>query len=146
MELTFRGVKSPEDLQFCLDIRFLVFVEEQKVPLELEVDEYDEVAMHVLGLADGLPAATLRLRFVEDKIKIERFAVLKDYRSQGVGAAMMVETLKLIEGLKERMQITKAVLSAQEAVIPFYQKFGFSVCSDTYMDANIPHKDMELSS
>ena len=101
--------------------------------------------MHVLGLADGLPAATLRLRFVEDKIKIERFAVLKDYRSQGVGAAMMVETLKLIEGLKERMQITKAVLSAQEAVIPFYQKFGFSVCSDTYMDANIPHKDMELS-
>ena len=69
---------------------------------------------------------------------IGRMAVLKDYRNRHIGASM----LKYLIDLANNQAINKIELSAQEHAVEFYKKYGFSVTSDVYMDAGIPHYDM----
>jgi predicted GNAT family N-acyltransferase len=119
-------------------IRTTVFIQEQQVPEALEWDEFDAVSVHALALdAAGLPIGTARL--LPDG-HIGRMAVLKPWRGQGFGAALLQV---LLEELRQRQQ-KKAMLNAQTYAVPFYQKFGFNVCSEEFMDAGIPHVKMEL--
>lgn len=130
---------SAEEYQLCLDIRKKVFVEEQSVALEIEIDEYESVAVHFLLLQDNVAAATARI--VEDgpdTLKIQRVAVLKEYRGKGIGRLLMENLLEYCEEANAKM----IKLSAQEYAITFYEKLGFSVCSNMYYDANIPHYSM----
>lgn len=119
-------------------IRTTVFIQEQQVPEALEWDEFDAVSVHALALdAAGQPIGTARL--LPDG-HIGRMAVLKPWRGQGFGAALLQV---LLEELRQRQQ-KKAMLNAQTYAVPFYQKFGFNVCSEEFMDAGIPHVKMEL--
>jgi predicted GNAT family N-acyltransferase len=118
-------------------IRFAVFVEEQKVPAEMELDEHDEVCVHVIARSGGRAVGTGRL--LPDG-HIGRMAVLAQARGRGVGAAML---LALME--KARLRGDKEVaLSAQTHAIGFYRKHGFVAQGPQYLDAGIAHQSMRL--
>lgn len=123
----------------CLEIRKRVFVEEQNVPMEREVDEYEDVATHIL-LIDDEPIGTVRYRPAsEDMIKVERMAVLPEERGRKLG-------LKLMEFVHKHARdngYTRAKLGAQVHAIDFYKKLGYTVSSDEFEDAGIPHVYME---
>ena len=131
---------TKERYEQCLDIRMKVFVEEQNVPAEEEVDGYEDVCTHfVLYDESGEAAGTVRYRPLEDgMIKVERMAVLKSHRGRKYG-------FDLMEGVHQHARsagFLKAKLGAQVHAIPFYEKLGYSVSSDEFDDAGIPHKYM----
>ncbi|MGD8812250.1 MAG: GNAT family N-acetyltransferase [Thioalkalispiraceae bacterium] len=118
-------------------IREQVFINEQHVPVELEWDGLDDEAIHLLVTTNKHPVATARL--LADG-HIGRMAVLPGFRRQGIGSTMLS---RLVELAKQK-GLSSVFLSAQVAAIDFYQKHGFTIDSDVYMDAGIPHRDMVL--
>ena len=119
-------------------VRHAVFVVEQKVDESLEWDGSDVGCTHVLAIsADGHPNATGR---ISNEGIIGRMAVLKAWRGQSVGRAVLA---KLIEIASEK-KMTRLKLSSQLHAIPFYQKQGFRQHGDIYLDANIQHQTMTL--
>ena len=119
-------------------VRTAVFICEQQVPEELEWDEFDAVSEHVLALNNaGQPVGTARL--LPDG-NIGRMAVLKEWRGQGFGSALLTTLLQV---LIRRRQF-EAQLHAQTSAIPFYKKFGFQVMGEEFMEAGIPHVKMML--
>jgi predicted GNAT family N-acyltransferase len=118
-------------------IRFTVFVDEQKVPAEMELDEHDPVCVHVVAKSAGRAVGTGRL--LPDG-HIGRMAVLREARGQGVGAAML---LALMEKARQRGD-KEVALSAQTHAIGFYRKHGFVEEGPEYLDAGIPHQSMRL--
>ncbi|WP_319004568.1 GNAT family N-acetyltransferase [Methylobacillus caricis] len=119
-------------------IREYVFIQEQQVPASLEWDGLDETALHLLALTeDGRPIGCVRIL---SDASIGRMAVIKDWRNKGIGKALLqaaIETCRQNGWLDIH-------LSAQTHAIPFYEKSGFKIASDEYMDAGIPHKAMKL--
>ncbi|MAT51625.1 MAG: hypothetical protein CMK32_10630 [Porticoccaceae bacterium] len=119
------------------DIRKKVFIEEQGVSPEEDVDGQDPEAVHWLAWGSSpKPMGTARLA----GNKIGRMAVLKPYRKQGVGSSL----LRAIVQYAIHNGIEELVLDAQLGAIPFYEDNGFSVQSDVFMDAGIPHRSMSL--
>lgn len=122
--------------QACFAIRQAVFVEEQNVPLELEMDEYDASATHfLLRAGDGIPLATARLLDKNGAAKIGRVAVLRFARGQGLGLALM----RAVLDEARRRGFREAVLDSQTYAIPFYERLGFRAEGDQFDDADIPH-------
>jgi len=119
------------------EIRTKVFIEEQNVPAELEWDEFDSNSVHIIAYFDNKAVGTARL--LRDG-HIGRMAVLIDFRNQGIGKNM----LKFMVDLAHKKSMANIKLSAQEHATGFYEKQGFSISSDVYMDAGIPHYDMKL--
>ncbi len=138
MSIEIKQIVNPTDLEDAFAIRRQVFCIEQNVPEEIEMDEFDDVATHILAYIDGKAVGTARWRFTDEGCKMERFAVLKEYRGKGVGKELVKYTL---EKLKDNNLI---YLNAQESVIKFYKKYGFEVVGDCFYEANIPHKKMIL--
>ncbi len=136
-----KKVSVTTDVQICLAIRHQVFVERQKVPINEEVDGLDFSSEHYLLFLDQLPVGTARVRCIEDFAKIERVAILEAHQKQGLGYVLMNS---VIEDIKQNHRVNKAKLGAQVYAIPFYEKLGFVVCSNEYLDAGIPHKDMQF--
>jgi predicted GNAT family N-acyltransferase len=114
-------------------IRTRVFVEEQGVTPELEWDGLDEHAYHVMAIAaDGMPIGTGRL--LQDA-HIGRLAVLKEWRGKGVGGAL----LDILLVIANKMGYEEVRLHAQTRVLEFYQRRGFEVQGEEFMEAGIPH-------
>lgn len=130
-----------DDFDACMAIRRTVFVQEQNVPEELEQDEYDATAVHLLAVADGRPIGTARLLIDGTTAKIGRVALLADARGTGAGAALMRAAL---DELRAR-GVTTAKLGAQTHALGFYEKLGFTAYGPEYDDAGIPHRDMSLT-
>src|SRR5699024_5159828 len=131
---------TKELYEHCLDIRMKVFVEEQNVPPEEEVDGYEDVCTHfVLYDESGEAVGTVRYRPLDDGlVKVERMAVLKDHRGKKYGYDLM-------EGVHDHARNAghkKSKLGAQVHAIPFDEKLGYAVSSDEFDDAGIPHKYM----
>ena len=120
------------------DIRFKVFCDEQGVDPALELDEFDDVSLHVLALVEGKPAGTGRM---QDDGHIGRIAVLKEFRGQDIGTAVMNA---LIEQAKAN-GLERVYLGSQLTAMPFYEKLGFTEYGDVFLDADIEHKHMELT-
>ncbi len=118
-------------------IRTPVFIKEQNVAPDFEWDEVDHSAVHLLATRENEPIACLR---IIDYQKIGRMAVLKAFRRNGLGAALLLEAVNICKVHGSRM----IYLSAQTHAIAFYQACGFKVTSDVYQDVNIPHVDMQL--
>jgi predicted GNAT family N-acyltransferase len=136
-----RVAETPEDRAAAMRIRVAVFVDEQAVPPELEPDEYDAVARHLIALdpATSLPTGTARVIAKEMGVaKIGRVAVLREYRGRGVGLALMRFALDQAR----EMGLTQAILDAQVTVIPFYEKLGFVAEGPVFDDAGIDHRRM----
>ncbi len=128
----------------CLQIRKSVFVEEQHVPEEIEADEHDASAYHYLVLLNEnsnrqTPIATARWRITDKGIKIERFAVLKPYRNNGIGSNILQQVLNDIKPLNKEIY-----LHAQESAVNFYQKHNFIIIDEPFYEANIKHFKMIL--
>jgi predicted GNAT family N-acyltransferase len=118
-------------------IRFAVFVEEQGVPAEIELDEMDEHCMHALAFQQNEAVGTGRL--LPDG-HIGRMAVLKAWRGRGVGAALLE---RLVQAARQRGD-AEVVLSAQVHALGFYRAHGFTAHGEVYEEAGIPHQAMRL--
>lgn len=140
--MSFSIAAVPEDIAACLVIREQVFVQEQGVPRELELDALDAVAVHFLLRNDqtGEPLATARLLNKGNAAKIGRVAVMSQARGQGVGRELMLAVL----AEAQRRGFSEAVLDAQIAVLPFYLRLGFVAEGPEFLDANILHRTMRL--
>lgn len=127
--------QTPADLTLCYNIRKAVFVEEQAVPLELEMDEYDATATHFLLREGEAPLATARLLDKHGLAKIGRVAVVREARRRGLGLTLMQAVLEEAR----RQGFTEAVLDSQTYAIPFYERLGFIAEGEEFDDAGIPH-------
>jgi predicted GNAT family N-acyltransferase len=116
-------------------IRLAVFVEEQRVPPEIEMDDRDAVCVHALAYAQGRAVGTGRL--LPDG-HIGRMAVLKESRSLGVGGAILE---RLVEEAR-RSGMKEVVLSAQTHALGFYRRHGFLASGGVFEEAGIPHQEM----
>lgn len=117
-------------------IRFTVFVSEQKVPEEIELDAMDPVSVHALAYdAHGTAVGTGRL--LPDG-HIGRMAVLPAHRGTGVGTALL---RALMQEARDRGMRT-VELHSQTHAAPFYQRLGFEVVSEEFYDAGIAHVTM----
>lgn len=123
------------DQRELLAIRVEVFVEEQGVPLQLEHDEHDAEALHLLALVDGEPVATARM--LRDG-HIGRMAVLRDYRGRGIGGQLLQT---LIEEARS-YGLDEVFLHAQCQAEEFYKRHGFVARGGTFLDAGIDHRTM----
>ncbi|GAB4290682.1 MAG: hypothetical protein Kow0068_16110 [Marinilabiliales bacterium] len=119
-------------------IRNEVFVKEQNVDPDLEFDGYDQTANHYLGYCNNKPVCVARWRKTEKGIKLERFAVLKEFRNKGLAALMLKEILDDVRYLNE-----KIYLHAQELAVNFYKKHDFVVFGEKFVEAGIDHYYME---
>ncbi|MEC9071499.1 MAG: GNAT family N-acetyltransferase [Myxococcota bacterium] len=121
-------------------LRFRVFVDEQKVPEDEELDDIDEVAWHVVLLTDdGRAIATGRAIMRGDIGKMQRIAVDADCRGLGLGRVVMDR----LEDWARDQGATIARLEGQVQAIPFYEKLGYVPYGEVYMDCDIPHRWMD---
>jgi predicted GNAT family N-acyltransferase len=133
-------VSSEEELKQVFTIRNKVFVEEQNCPPELEW-EYEDISIHFLAIYNGIPAGASRWRKTNEGYKLERFAVLKEFRRKGVGQELVKKTL---EDLPK--DANKVYLNAQITVVKLYEKFNFIAIGDIFEEAGIQHYKMILKS
>ena len=118
-------------------VRMAVFVEEQSVPIDLEMDDADKHCIHVLALDGQRPVGTGRIDFAKDG-KVGRIAVLKSERRRGIGTLLM-QTLEEAAHQRDCPQIW---FHAQTSAIPFYEPLGYTAEGETFLEANIPHRTM----
>ncbi len=132
-------VESETELDSAMQVRFRVFVSEQGVPPEEELDEADAVAIHAIALIGGQVVGTGRL-LLSDGVdaRIGRMAVDLDWRRRGIGGQILsfLEETALAEGAHH------ATLHAQEYVKNFYAAHGYLERGTTFLEANIPHVEM----
>lgn len=133
-------VQNLEDQERAFKVRTKVFVEEQGIPLHLEIDDYDHTAIHFIVIDGEQTIAAARLREIVPKIgKVERVCVLEDYRGKRLGVLIM----KYVEKYAIEHSLKKLKLHAQSYAVPFYEKLNYVVTSPEFMDAGIPHRAME---
>ncbi len=131
-------VKNEEDMEMVRNIRLEVFVEEQGVPVELEMDEFDKDAIHVLSLLDGEPAGCGRLLINGDDAKIGRVAVRKKMRRKGIGEGIC----KLLIAIAAEHGAKQVHLGAQLTAVDFYLSLGFEKEGEVFKEAGIEHIKM----
>ena len=131
------GINEVFDIAW--QIRKSVFIEEQKVPLEIERDQIDEVAWHILLLDGDIPVATGRLFQLEgEKYGIGRVAVIRESRSRGIGKRIMSLLLEKAWSIGAGM----VEIHAQSYAESFYENHGFSIEGEPYIEAGIEHITM----
>ncbi len=140
-ETSIRIATDPAERAQCMAIRVAVFVDEQGVPADEELDQHDAAATHLVALNAGRPLGTLRWRIVPPATaKIERVAVLREARTLGLGRLLMREALRQVA----EAGIRTAILNAQTTVTGFYERFGFVVDGEPFDEAGIEHVRMRL--
>lgn len=118
-------------------VRFAVFVDEQNVPPEIEMDDRDAFCVHVLAFEDGTPVGTGRIDLAAGKVG--RLAVLEKVRSRGLGAALM----NSLHGIARDNSLSRVWCNAQVVAVPFYERMGYRVTGKPFDEANIAHVRME---
>ena len=138
--ITVAKVADPEQLKMAQKIRYDVFVIGQRVPEEEEIDQYEDDCTHFLAYMDGTPCGAARWRFTDEGAKLERFAVLQDFRGLGVGSALVASVMDDIE--KHLDFNGNFYLNAQLSAIPLYAKFGFEKVGPMFQECDIDHYKM----
>lgn len=118
------------------EIRTKVFIEEQDVTPEIEY-EFEEEGNYYLLFVDGKPIATARWRETDQGIKLERFALLKEYRNQGLGTILLNEVLQDVKKLNKSIY-----LHSQVKAINYYKRAGFKEEGEHFWEAEIEHVKM----
>lgn len=136
--MTVKVVENSQERENAFLVRKIVFVDEQHVPLEEEIDTFEDEATHFVMYQENTPVGAGRFRVVDGYGKVERICVLKEARKTGAGKAVM----KGIEEYAREHGIHKLKLNAQTQAIPFYEGLGYKIVSEEFLDAGIPHKTM----
>lgn len=121
-------VTTSEEIKHAYFIRTTVFVDEQKVPMEEEIDEHEDEAIHFVGYEGDKPVAASRLRFVDKYGKLERICILKEHRNKSYGS-------KIIQAMEKEVLkkgINKAKLNAQTQATEFYNRLGYKIVSGEF--------------
>jgi predicted GNAT family N-acyltransferase len=131
-------VSDDENLQKVFAVRRIVFVGEQNCPPELEW-EFEEESNHFLATVDGEPAGASRWRKTDKGYKLERFAVLKEFRGLGIGQELVKAVLADLPADADYVY-----MHAQVQAVPLYEKFGFEKTGPEFEEAGIQHYKMVL--
>ncbi len=124
--------------QAVFEVRRLVFVQEQQVSEDEEYDEFETTSVHLAAISNGQVVGTCRFRTTDSGIKLERFAVLKEFRRMNVGASLLQYCLKLVG------EANCVYLHAQVQVVGFYAQYGFVKQGEEFVEAGIRHYKMVL--
>jgi predicted GNAT family N-acyltransferase len=133
-----RIANTPERVEDAFAVRIAVFVVEQQIPREEELDEHDAKATHAVGYLDGIPVAAGRLVLADGYGKIGRMAVLREHRGRRYGAAI----LEALEREASAAGVPRVRLSAQLHAAPFYEHAGYAREGDVYDEVGIRHVAM----
>lgn len=138
----FKIVTTEAEKQDAFDIRKEVFVKEQGVPVENELDDYDAIATHIIGYNyNQQPFATARFRQYEQGVKIERVAIHPAFRKSGYGKKLM----QFVEKSAAQQGYTKLILNAQLHAKLFYSSLGYNSVGDIFYEEEIKHVKMVKS-
>jgi predicted GNAT family N-acyltransferase len=133
------AARDDAEVEAALDLRYRVFCEEQGVTLAADQDGRDAEALHVVAIDDGRLAGTCRLLFDDGVARLGRMAVEHELRGRGIGAALLSEAERHSRSAGAR----KIRLHAQTAARSLYERSGFEVQGDEFMEEGIPHVTME---
>lgn len=136
--MTVEKVTTEEALKNAFNIRKIVFVEEQGVPLEDEFDQFDRLdgpCNHILVYTDNEPVGTGRVRAVDGVGKLERICILEPFRKLGLGKVI----IHALEEIAKDMSLSNVKLHGQTHAEGFYAKLGYHTASDVFMEDGIPH-------
>lgn len=137
--LTIRTVETEEQLEGAISVRMRVFVVEQQIPVEEELDQHDATATHAVALYLGRVIGTGRLVCQDDATgRIGRMAVDEAFRRRGVGRRI----LDYLEQEARSRGLSRCVLHAQEYVKAFYAGHGYREQGDVFLEVDIPHVEM----
>ena len=136
MDFNVKIVKSNSEKELVLSIRKEVFIRGLNIPEHMEIDHNEDLATYVLAYIDNIPVGTARWRETKIGIKLERFAVLSEYRSNGIGQKM---TKFILNNLHKSKII---YLYAQKSAIKFYEKLGFKSVGNLFEEVGIKHQKM----
>ena len=137
--LSIVAIETPEQMRAAHEIRRRVFIEEQHVPEEIELDDDDAHALHALATLDGKPVGCGRyVAHDAEEVKIGRMAVLAELRGSGVGR----EILRFLMSTARERGFPRAVLHAQLTAEGFYLRNGFAPVGGLFDEAGIPHRKM----
>lgn len=121
----------------ALKVRTTVFVEEQNVDPAMEHDSFEESSNHYLIYLDKKPVGAARWRETKEGIKLERFAVLGEYRNKQIGAQLLKQVMEDVLPLGKQIY-----LHAQINAVRFYERHGFTVSGEPFEEAKIIHYKM----
>ncbi len=138
MDVSLKVAGSPEDRLKAFMVRWVVFCGEQGVRYDIEHDEFEDTATHVLGEIDGEPVAAGRLRCLPDYAKLERIAVRAPYRGRGIGA----EITRFLMKLARERGYSSYRMNAQAHLEEFYGRLGFRAVGGIFLEADIEHVTM----
>ncbi|MGG4497076.1 GNAT family N-acetyltransferase [Brevibacillus reuszeri] len=134
-----QSVSTEKEMEDALSVRKAVFIVEQEVPADLEIDEHDKAnsgTIHFVAYKDQLPVGASRLRTYAPGVgKIERVAVIKNERGTGLGREIMIA----MEDKAKRQGFETLKLNAQTHAQRFYEKLGYETHGDVFDEAGIEH-------
>ncbi len=140
MNIIIRFIENKDELERILDLRYDVFTGEQNIPTEIEHDNKEDEAEHIIVFDDDKLIGCARIRFIDSRAKLERIIVVKGYRGRGIGNKIMDF---LIQHAKSK-DIKEAYLIGQSRLKPFYGGKGFKTRGEEFIIAEIPHFEFYL--
>jgi predicted GNAT family N-acyltransferase len=139
-KLKIKKVKNKNELDKVFEIRTNVFVKEQNVPIDLEMDGLDREAEHFIAYVNNKPIGCARIRIKNNFAKLERIAIIKEHRNKGFGKQL---TKFLIDYCKQK-KFDEIRLHSQIYVSDFYKKLGFKPVGENFFEAGIAHIEMYM--
>jgi predicted GNAT family N-acyltransferase len=134
-----RPARDAAEVRAALDLRHEVFVVEQRVPLEEEMDEHDDTALHLVAVEDGSVVATARVVMDGETAKLGRVAVAASARRRGIASQLIAagEAHARVNGA------ARVALAAQTGALALYERAGYTAYGERFLDAGIEHLMME---
>ena len=138
-DLEVKFVDDEKEFEKVVDIRKTVFVEEQNVPLDLEIDGLDSISKHVIAYFCEEPVGCARLR-IDQRARLERVVVLKQYRNRGFGKQIVEYVLDYCKN----NNLDEIYFHSRIDTVGFYKKLGFKTRGKIFFEAGIEHIEMFL--
>ena len=134
-----RPARDADEVRAALALRHEVFVVEQAVPIEEEIDEHDDDALHLVGVEDDRVVATCRVVIDGETAKLGRVAVAASARRRGLASRLIAESERHARAVGAR----RVALAAQAGALSLYERAGYTPYGERFMDAGIEHLMME---
>lgn len=132
---------NDDNINLAFDIRTEVFIKEQGIERDVEMDGTDKYAKNMILIKDNKPIGTSRLIVIDNKMYIGRVAVLKEYRKKGYATHM----INFLLNEAKNMGYNEVFIHAQTYAKSFYEKIGFKQFGEEFLEANIPHIHMQIT-